>query len=576
MKRTMMFFALCVSVQFASAADYIVTRTDDPNPDVVTLPGCRPSGGCSLRQAVLAANARAGADRIVLSKKTYELTRTNDGQSLPDGRSGALLVTDTLEVVGGSAALTRIRWRAGLTIPHQPIPHKHQVWIVNQPVQFDISRLTLSGGRGSYGGCIFMQLGDLTLEDSAVEECTSDYAGGAIYLNGQPGNPSIVTLTNAALRNNQARLGGAIFVSRESIITANGVDVVSNVATESGGALYGIYGIGISLYPLKLEWRSEGAGTRFSGNSSGQSGGAVALIGAGTARFYAASSGIELLFENNLALAEGGALSMRRFASAGSQTRLDVEHAVFNGNRAEASGGGIALRDVDALISQSAFEGNISAAGQGGALSSEIGSAPGSVRGVVDVLRSSFNENRSQLGGGAVANQCQSYVVRDSSFYANQSVQGQGEAISATGNTSLVHVSTDGHGQASGAGPGSLHKAYHTTCGSQPFTIANSLIAGADSCYSQSGTMTSQGGNVLGPFTGNCGFSAGLDQYSSNAQIAISLGTYGGSQRVLGWNQDGNPRPQVNFGQTAFCSTLDVRGLPRPAAACDSGAFEQQ
>lgn len=58
-----------VPIQAALAADFTVTRTDDPSPG-----DCAPDD-CSLREAVIAANNRGGPDRILLSNQVYSLTR---------------------------------------------------------------------------------------------------------------------------------------------------------------------------------------------------------------------------------------------------------------------------------------------------------------------------------------------------------------------------------------------------------------------------------------------------------------------------------------------------------------------
>jgi hypothetical protein len=135
----------------ASTLQYIVTRTDDPDPSAncFQLHGC----GLSLRQAVLAANKRSGPDLIVLGRNVYELTRTTSSTT-PDGKSGPLLVTDALEVVGDSAARTRIRWSAGLH--HQAVQHRHQVsYAGTNSGSLALEKLTVSHGRGAIGGCIY-------------------------------------------------------------------------------------------------------------------------------------------------------------------------------------------------------------------------------------------------------------------------------------------------------------------------------------------------------------------------------------------------------------------------------------
>ena len=82
----------------AQAADFSVTRFDDPAPT-----GCAP-GDCSLREAVVDANATTTADSIALSAGTYELTRT--GTESPSFND--LDVAQPLTITGAGAAATTI------------------------------------------------------------------------------------------------------------------------------------------------------------------------------------------------------------------------------------------------------------------------------------------------------------------------------------------------------------------------------------------------------------------------------------------------------------------------------------
>ncbi|HNR92616.1 MAG TPA: right-handed parallel beta-helix repeat-containing protein [Dokdonella sp.] len=83
----------------AQAATFNVTRIDDPEPDA-----CVPAD-CSLREAVLAANAAAGADTVVLPAGVYTLTRgvlpRVEGQSmlLQGAGSGQTRITSN-EITG--------------------------------------------------------------------------------------------------------------------------------------------------------------------------------------------------------------------------------------------------------------------------------------------------------------------------------------------------------------------------------------------------------------------------------------------------------------------------------------------
>lgn len=84
----------------AGAFDFVVTRYDDPVPD-----GCL-AADCSLREAVIAANTAADADRILLSAGTYLLTRVGSGED--HSATGDLDVRQDLEILGRGAQLTAI------------------------------------------------------------------------------------------------------------------------------------------------------------------------------------------------------------------------------------------------------------------------------------------------------------------------------------------------------------------------------------------------------------------------------------------------------------------------------------
>ncbi len=79
-----------VGMSMTHAATFVVTRVDDPNPASCTV------ASCSLREAVLAANANAGADVIELPDGQFSLT------------IGELLVTDAVTIIGTGRNTTRI------------------------------------------------------------------------------------------------------------------------------------------------------------------------------------------------------------------------------------------------------------------------------------------------------------------------------------------------------------------------------------------------------------------------------------------------------------------------------------
>lgn len=75
----------------AGATHYVVTRTDDPTP------GACAAGDCSLREAVLAANANNGADTIQLPAGTLNFT------------GGEVVIDDDLAISGAGIAATTLQ-----------------------------------------------------------------------------------------------------------------------------------------------------------------------------------------------------------------------------------------------------------------------------------------------------------------------------------------------------------------------------------------------------------------------------------------------------------------------------------
>ncbi|MBK8268691.1 MAG: hypothetical protein IPK83_10485 [Planctomycetes bacterium] len=123
------------------AAEFVVTRTDDPAPD-----GCAP-GDCSLREAVIAANAAAGADTITLPAGTFTLSIA--GAAGVDDIDPAISDLDIgwggLTINGAGAASTTIQAAAGLNHSVFDMP----IDIFFAPSAVTMNNLTITGGNAS-------------------------------------------------------------------------------------------------------------------------------------------------------------------------------------------------------------------------------------------------------------------------------------------------------------------------------------------------------------------------------------------------------------------------------------------
>lgn len=132
------------------AADFVVTRYDDPTP------GSCLAADCSLREAVIAANGSAGSDRILLSAGTYELTIPGTAGS--DPATGDLNLTDAAELAGVGAGLTTIDGNVLSRILSETIPSGE---IFVHGVTFTGGDFPTTGAAG-----VLVQASNLRIEDS--------------------------------------------------------------------------------------------------------------------------------------------------------------------------------------------------------------------------------------------------------------------------------------------------------------------------------------------------------------------------------------------------------------------------
>ena len=168
-------------------------------------------GLTSLREAIIAANALAGDDTIILGSGVFTLSIAGTGESA--AATGDLDITDT------SGSLTIVGAGAGMTvIDANGIDRVFQVFA---STVLDISGVTITGGNvvGSGGG--FLNQGNLTITASAVSGNTASLRGGGIKNDAN----GIVSVVDSTISNNFAvnDAGGGI-----SNFGANAVTTVIN------------------------------------------------------------------------------------------------------------------------------------------------------------------------------------------------------------------------------------------------------------------------------------------------------------------------------------------------------------
>jgi CSLREA domain-containing protein len=317
----------------AAAKTYEVNKRSDHAPN-----GCKKKD-CTLREAVLAANAHAGGDKIVLpERKTYNLSIPNTN---PVGEAasleGDLDITDDLKISHRGKGRAKVD-ASGIDRVFETDP--------TAPVDVAFTRLTITGGNDPddiNGGGIRLNDGNLKLKQSRLKNNVSDGNGGGIYVFA---TTSTVTLAKSSISGNSADgNGGGIYNFAGSITTKLiKSSITGNTATAFGGGFYsnsargslrdstvrrnaaegdagGIYIQG-SLSPFVV------LNSTISGNSSGAFGGGIDVEGGGVLAITNST------IEGNSASQEGGGI-----ASPGGDVSANAITVVRNS--ADDVGGGV-------------------------------------------------------------------------------------------------------------------------------------------------------------------------------------------------------------------------------------------
>ena len=205
----MIVILLCLGTGItARAATFTVTKTADTNDGTC-------NADCSLREAILAANANPGDDTVVLPGGTYVLSIA--GQSEDAGATGDLDINGGLTIQGDGWDQTII-----------DANHTDRVIQILGDATVTINGVHITRGKtpdGDVGGGIFNQ-GSLLLNNSKVSansafatDCMAS-SGGGIY------NQDQLTLENTTVTDNSATWGGGIYnggnlTISKSLINAN-------------------------------------------------------------------------------------------------------------------------------------------------------------------------------------------------------------------------------------------------------------------------------------------------------------------------------------------------------------------
>jgi CSLREA domain-containing protein len=209
----------------AGQTTFMVTKTADTNDGACT------ERDCSLREAIIAANAMGNTD-IEIPAGVYKLTINGADEDF--GATGDLDLRKSVNIRGAGARKTIVDGRGIDRVIHTPIQGI-------QPTPFTVSivGVTITGGaapRNFGGGGIFHQARGATLylTDSTVGDNTASWGGG-IYNGGGQGFGETMIIRRSTISGNRAPggEGGGIFITEN--MTIENVTISGNRSRFGGG-----------------------------------------------------------------------------------------------------------------------------------------------------------------------------------------------------------------------------------------------------------------------------------------------------------------------------------------------------
>jgi hypothetical protein len=287
---------LVAAALLLALAPSALAKTYKPNKTGDSVPnGCSRSD-CTLREAVIAANASTSSDKIILEAgKTYKLSRAN-----APGPSEEAAATGDLDINGGSLTIQSSEKQRLAKIKAQGIERVFDVGPVT-PASASLRVLKISGGNTSSlpaatdeGGGVLVQAGSASLKLSSVSGNVSNDDGGGVAAIGS----ASVAIKKTTLKGNYAvDLGGGLMIEDTTHGELRESTVNGNSSADLGG------GIDVSVGSLNA------INSTITENSSANSGGGIRIGDNGTATLQSITVARNHANTDNLGAANGGGLS---------------------------------------------------------------------------------------------------------------------------------------------------------------------------------------------------------------------------------------------------------------------------
>jgi CSLREA domain-containing protein len=495
-----------------------VTRFDDP-----PVGSCDP-GDCSLREAVLAAEATAAADLVLLDVGTYTLD------------SLELLVTHPLTLQGQGSRSTTIRNAFPFPNPGGRILRVtySNLRVVGITVREGNVESLVSG----FGGCIYAFYSELEMEDVAVSDCKVAGIGGGVLLTG-----STATFNKVRISGNRSGHGGGIALQGDSYLTVYDSVIADNYASEMGGGLM-VSSSSLSTPPATIRF---GSGVQVTKNLAEFGGGIAIYAGAelDIAPDPLLQDGTLLAIEGNEATSDGGGLWLASAIGSFPAANLTASGLGVRMNVAGKDGGGLHSLGLS-VVRDSEFAFN-HADNDGGGVALR-----GAVNGSL-LERVSLAGNRALRYGGGYSSSNASSTLRNVSSYRNRALSGGGFDIANS--VRIMHLTSFGDsgglgGSARVAGPANL--------------VGTVLANGCE--FVGPGQISGTTGNVSASGQASCWLPA-----LPVASFDLSYGSFGGAFAVVGIASSSSTL--INQLAVQTLATHDVRNFLRVGLA-DTGAYE--